>query len=86
MQTGSYQTFVQQQQKKKKKKKKKQRKEKSSVCPGEADKFVKGENSLSSLWVGVTNKSEPLEWEKVLHLAWKHKKKSRKTNNLTVSF
>lgn len=31
---------------------------KSSVCQGEADKFVKGENSLSSLWVGVTNKSE----------------------------
>ena len=82
MQTGSYQTFVQQQQKKKKK----QSKEKSFVCPWEADKFVKGENSLSSLWVGVTNKSEPLEWEKVLHLAWKHKKKSRKTNNLTVSF
>lgn len=50
--------------KKKKKKAKKENKRKSSVCQGEANKFVKGENSLSSLWVGVTNKSESLEWEK----------------------
>lgn len=61
-----------------KKRQRKKRKERA-VCQGEADKFVKGENSLSSLWVGVTNKSESLEWEKVLHLASKHKKAKRLT-------
>lgn len=42
MQTGSFQTFVQQQKRKKKKAKGKEKKKKGSVCQGEADKFVEG--------------------------------------------
>lgn len=42
MQTGSFQTFVQEQKRKKKGKRKRKEKRKGSVCQGEADKFVEG--------------------------------------------
>lgn len=79
MQTASFQTFVQQQKGKERKKEEKEKQRKSSVYQGKADKFMKGEDSLSSLWVGVTNKSESVESEKVLDLALKLKKAKRLT-------